>query len=166
MRRVTPASVSLALVTVLVLSACSSSSTSAPPTPSPSNISGDYLGTMTDSAAGTGTASATLAQTGASAGGTLTFAPTSGTLTAHLSMTIAGSNATSGAMVIDYPNNGPTCTFSMTGTYDTSTNVLNGSYSAVTNCSGQSGTFSLTQQCTDTITGHARREKVGGIVTC
>ncbi|HEY5341733.1 MAG TPA: hypothetical protein VIK27_11960, partial [Candidatus Aquilonibacter sp.] len=78
--------------------------------------------------------------------------------------TIASSNAFKGAMVVDYTN-GTTCTFSTTGTYDTSTNVLAGSYTAVTNCTNDSGTYSLTQQCTDTITNGERRD-VGGITSC
>jgi hypothetical protein len=35
--------------------------------------------------------------------------------------------------------------------------VITGSYSAVTNCSGQSGTYSLTQECSDTVTSVGRR---------
>jgi hypothetical protein len=160
------ASASLAVVFVVALSGCTSSNPAPTPTPSPPNLSGDYAGTMTDSVAGTGSAAGTLAQTGNTVGGTIAFSPASGTLDPSLSLKVATSDAVSGAMVIDYPNNGPTCSYSVTGTYDANTGVLSGSYSAVTNCSGESGTFSLTQQCTDTITGHVRRAKVGGIAPC
>jgi hypothetical protein len=157
----------LAAIFAMVLAGCNTGSSSSPATPAPpTNISGDYSGTVTDSVAGASNATATFAQTGYDAGGAVTFTPTSGTLTGQMSITINTSNAVSGAMVIDFPNNGPTCSFSVTGTYSTSTNVLSGSYSAVTNCSGESGTFSLTQQCTDTVASHIRREKTGGIAPC
>ncbi len=75
---------------------------------------------------------------------------------AQIALAIASDNSLSGAIVIDYPS-GTTCTFSTSGTYNTTTSVITGSYSAVTNCSGQSGTYSLTQQCTDTVTNAVRR---------
>lgn len=65
-------------------------------------------------------------------------------------------------MVIDYPS-GTTCTFKITGTYannGTTSAVLSGSYTAVTNCTGDTGTFTLTQQCTDTVTSGERRVNV------
>ena len=68
------------------------------------------------------------------------------------------------SMVIDFAN-GTTCTFSTTGTYNSATAVLSGSYSAVTNCAGDTGTYSLTQQCTDTITSVRRRDGTG-VVAC
>jgi hypothetical protein len=157
----------IAGVFAMILAACSSSNSSGSVAPAaPTNISGDYSGSVTDSVAGQANATATLAQTGYDAGGAVTLTPASGTLTGQLSLTLSASNAVAGAMVIDYPNNGPTCSFSVTGSYSTSTNVLTGSYTAVTNCSGQSGTFSLTQQCTDTIASHIRRERVGGTSPC
>lgn len=130
-------------------------------TPSPaavSNISGDYIGSMQDAQSGTGTATATLAQHGSSAGGEVTAQMASATLTAQLSLAITKGNALSGAMVIDYPN-GITCTFSTTGTYTNngSSAAINGSYTAVTNCAGDSGTYVLAQQCTDTIASVDRR---------
>jgi hypothetical protein len=66
--------------------------------------------------------------------------------------------------VIDFAN-GTTCTFSTTGTYNSATAVLSGSYSAVTNCTGDTGTYSLTQQCTDTVTSGRRRDGTG-VVAC
>jgi hypothetical protein len=148
---------SLTVAALLALTACNSSTSPSPTsTPQPTNISGDYSGTMQDAQAGTGNATGTLAQHGNNAGGAMTFTPGSGALTAQFSLTISGSNAVSGAMVIDYPS-GTTCTFSTTGSYNSSTNVLNGSYTAKTNCAGDTGTYTLTQQCTDTITSATRR---------
>ncbi len=155
----------LAIAACVALSACSgSTSPTTPATPQPTNISGDYAGTMTDAQGGSGTATATLAQRGSTAGGAVTDKEASATLTAQISLTLSAANATSGAIVIDYAS-GTTCTFSTTGTYDTSTNVLSGSYTAVTNCSGDSGTYSLTQQCTATVTS-ARRRDIAGIAAC
>jgi hypothetical protein len=153
----------LAMAACVALTACSGS-TASPTTPAtPSNISGDYSGTMVDAQGGTGTATGTLAQHGFTAGGTFTDTESSATLNAQISLTLTASNATSGAMVIDYAG-GATCTFSTTGNYNPTTNVLSGSYSAVTNCSGDSGTYSLTQQCTATVTSDKRR--FGGIAAC
>jgi hypothetical protein len=148
---------SLTAAALLALTACNSStSPSTTSTPQPANISGDYSGTVQDAQAGSGSATGTLAQHGTSAGGAITFTPNSGSLTAQMSLSINASNAISGAIVIDYPN-GTTCTFGTTGSYDTNTNVLSGSYSAKTNCSGDTGTYNLTQQCTDTVTSSLRR---------
>lgn len=145
----------LAAAAIIALAACNSSTS--PSTPAqPTNISGDYAGTVQDAQAGSGAATGTLAQHGTGAGGAITFTPSSGALTAQMSLSINASNAVSGAMVIDYPD-GTTCTFSTTGSYSTSSNVLSGSYTAKTNCAGDTGTYSLTQQCTDTITSAERR---------
>jgi hypothetical protein len=166
MRRVAFNAVFLTLVSVATLAGCSSGSSTPAATPTPSNISGDYSGTVQDGHGGSGTAAGTLAQSGFDAGGAITITEAATTLTAQLSLTLTTSNATSGSMVIDYPNNGPTCTFNTTGTYNPSTNVLSGSYTAVTNCSGDSGTYSLTQQCTDTITSGRLRRMTGGVTAC
>jgi hypothetical protein len=153
-----------AVAACLVLTGCNSSP-STPSVPAPSNISGDYSGTVQDAQGGAGTATGTLAQHGANAGGSITDTEAGATLNAQISLTIASSNHVSGTIVIDYPNNGPTCTFSTKGAYSTSTHVLSGSYSAVTNCAGDTGTYSLTQQCTDTVTSGYRR-MIGGIAAC
>jgi hypothetical protein len=154
----------IGLVISIVLAGCSNGSTTPSPG-APTNISGDYAGTVTDSVAGTGNATGTLAQTGSTAGGQIAFSPTSGEQTLNLSLAINSQNSIAGAMVVDYAS-GTTCTFNVSGSYSTSTNVLSGSYSAVTHCSGQTGTFSLTQQCTDTVASHVRRENIGGTTPC
>ena len=118
-----------------------------------SNISGDYLGTVQDAQGGAGNAKATLAQHDADAGGAVKDKETNETLNVDVSLTITSSNSTSGALVIDFPpaRSGPVCTFSTTGTYDSTTGILSGSYTAVTGCSGDTGTYTLTQQCHDTV---------------
>ncbi len=140
---------SAALVSALLLAACTSSSVQS--VLQFANISGDYSGTMNDSVGGAGTATGTLAQHGNSAGGAITDVESGGTITAQMSLAITTSNSVSGAMVVDYPG-GATCTFKTSGTYNAGTNVLSGTYTAVTNCSGQTGTYSLTQLCHDTVT--------------
>ncbi|HEY5095163.1 MAG TPA: hypothetical protein VII69_08625, partial [Candidatus Eremiobacteraceae bacterium] len=117
------------------------------------NISGDYLGTFQDAQGGTGNAKGTLAQHGGNAGGGIKDKETNKTITVDISLTVDSSNSTSGAMVVDYPplQTGPVCTFSTTGTYDPTTNLLTGSYTARTGCAGDTGTYTLTQQCHDTV---------------
>lgn len=154
----------LAVAASLTLAACNGS-VAPPVAPTPTNISGDYSGTVQDAQGGTGTATATLAQTGFTAGGTINVKQAAATVSSQISLTLTTSNAVSGSMVIDYAN-GTTCTFSTTGAYSTTTNVLSGSYTAVTNCAGDTGTYSLTQQCTDTITGVERRRMTGGVAAC
>jgi hypothetical protein len=118
-----------------------------------SNISGDYVGTVQDTQGGSGNAKATLAQHDANAGGAVKVKEANQAITVDVSLTITSSNSTSGAMVIDFPpaKSGPVCTFSTTGTYDPTSNVLTGSYAAVTGCTGDTGTYTLTQQCHDTV---------------
>ena len=150
-----------ALSICIALAACNSSSTpSQTPTSAPqvANISGDYTGTMQDAQLGSGTATATLAQHGSNAGGGITGKFATATITPAVSLNVTASNAVSGAMVVDYAN-GTTCTFSATGTYANNGTVatLSGSYTAVTNCAGDTGTFTFTQQCVDTITASERR---------
>jgi hypothetical protein len=137
---------------------------SAVPTHIP-NISGDYSGMVNDTQGGSGT----LAQHGSSAGGAFTIAQATQTLTANFSLTMVSSNSFNGSVVIDYPSGGPTCTFHTTGTYHdngSSSAGINGSYRAVTNCSGDTGTYSLAQQCTDTITSVDRRRPMGFPIPC
>ncbi len=142
------------LAAMLALAACTHNSTNPPATIS--NISGDYTGTVQDSVTGAATATATLAQHGASAGGPLSMTAGSTTLTGALALVITTSNSLSGTLVEDLPS-GTTCTFSTSGSYDTSNSQITGSYTAITGCTGQTGTYTLAQQCTDTPTSTARR---------
>lgn len=140
---------------LLALAACGGSSTSTTP-PAPPNISGDYTGTVQDSVAGSLNATATLAQHGSSAGGMLSTTAGATTFNSSLALSISGSNAVNGSMVQNLPG-GATCTFGTTGAYNATTQQLTGTYTAVSGCTGQSGTFTLTQQCVDTVTATARR---------
>jgi hypothetical protein len=153
----------LTLISVVALGGCSGSVAPVAST-QPSNISGDYSGTVQDAQGGSGTATATLAQTGSTAGGTMTVKETTQTIAAQISLAMTPADATSGSMVIDFAN-GTTCTFSTSGNYNSATAVLSGSYTAVTNCTGDSGTYSLTQQCTDTVTSIRRRDGTG-VLAC
>lgn len=166
MRRVLLSTGFFTLIAVIALAGCSSGSVApATATPPPTNISGDYSGTMQDAQGGSGTATATLAQTGFNAGGTIAVKETSQTVSAQISLALTASNTVSGSMVIDFAN-GTTCTFSTSGNYNATTAVLSGSYTAVTNCSGDTGTYSLTQQCTDTVTSDRQRNLTGGVTAC
>jgi len=150
--------VAVLLAAVLTLPACTHKNTTPP---APPNISGDYTGTAQDSVNGALAATAILAQHGGSAGGTLTTSvPGGATLTSAISLVISSSNALSGTIVEDLPG-GVTCTFSTTGSYNTTSQQITGSYSAVTGCSGQSGTYTLNQVCTDTVTTAAGRRRMG-----
>lgn len=147
-----------ALAASLMLAACKGSST--PAAPVYSNISGDYSGTMQDTQLGSGTVAGTLAQHGNSAGGQMTETTSGGAQNFQFSLAVDTSNNLTGAMVID-ESSGTTCTFSTTGTYDPSSNSITGTYSAVTNCSGDSGTYTLAQQCYDTVTSKGKRRVLG-----
>lgn len=157
--------VMLVVAATAMLAACTGNGTAPAPAPTPANVSGDYSGTTQDAQGGSGTATATLAQTGFNAGGAITIKEAAQTVTAQLSLSLTSSNAVSGSMVIDFAN-GTTCTFSTSGTYSPTTAVLSGSYTAVTNCAGDTGTYSLTQQCTDTISGLRQRNLTGGVTAC
>ena len=50
-----------------------------------------------------------------------------------------------------------TCAFTFTASY--ANNAITGSYSAANNCAGRTGTFSLSQQCTDPATSIDRTTK-------
>lgn len=148
-----------ALCAALLATACSSNTTVT--TVSPANISGDYTGTLTDGVNGTFTSATTpvavLAQHDAAVGGTMTLPTSSGDLSASVSMTLANDDAFSGTLVVDFPNNGPTCAYSTSGTFTPSTNAISGSYAAISGCAGDSGTYALTQQCYDAVTNVLRR---------
>lgn len=147
------------IAAALIFTACNKASTPSPAptaTAAPSNVSGDYTGTITDSvSANSGTVkTGILAQHDGNAGGVLVNTTSAGDVNAAMSLSVNSSNAVTGSMVVDYPS-GTTCTYSVTGTYTntgTPPVTLNGNYSAVTNCAGETGSFALTQQCSDTVT--------------
>jgi predicted outer membrane repeat protein len=146
--------IAVAIAACVALVGCSSGGIIT--TPTPTNISGDYAGTLADAQNGSSTATATFAQNGASAGGAIAATWNGVAIAAQTSLTIASSNAVTGTIVIDTPTGGQ-CTFSTTGSYDTGTNVLSGTYRAITNCAGDSGSYTLTQRCTATATSAENR---------
>ncbi len=161
MRKLGTSIAACAIASLIAAAGCNSSTTPSPspsPSSSPANVSGDYVGSVQDAQGGSGTATATLAQNGSNAGGAITIAQTGATLTAQVSLAIASGTSLSGAMVVDYPN-GTTCTFSTSGTYSNNgtSAVITGSYTAITNCAGDTGTYTLNQQCIDTVTSTLRR---------
>ena len=119
------------------------------------NISGDYSGTLQDSQGGSGSATAILAQEDRHAGGAIIAKQPGKTINIEIALTIApdGHHSTRGAMVVDYPpkGSGPTCTFVTSGLYDPTTNILSGSFTALSGCSGDYGTYNLTQLCHDAV---------------
>ena len=165
MNKVRINAVALAVAGCMMFAGCDSPTiTSASPPAAPANISGDYVGTMKDGQGGAGTATATLAQHGATAGGAITDKEAAATIVAQISLTIDSANSLSGTMVVNYAG-GTSCTFSAKGAYDPSAGVMTGSYKAVTNCAGDVGSFTLKQQCTDTISD-AKRHPMGLPAPC
>ncbi|MDQ2680456.1 MAG: hypothetical protein M3Y21_05460 [Candidatus Eremiobacteraeota bacterium] len=147
----------------LVVSACNGGGTQ-PAQVRITNISGDYTGTVQDSTSDALTASAILAQHSNAAGGTLSLAAGAKTLVTGISLIIAANNAVSGTIVEDLPT-GVTCTMSTTGNYNSANSQITGSHTAVTGCSGETGTYVLNQQCSDTVTNVLRRRPMG-VTSC
>jgi hypothetical protein len=119
------------------------------------NMSGDFGGLMQDVQNGTGSATATFAQHGNNVGGAITIVRPSGTVTADASFTISTTNTIAGTLVIDYPTQ--QCTYTTTGSFDPNSNTLTATFSAITNCTGDTGSFTLTQSCSATVDSDARR---------
>lgn len=110
----------------------------------PLNLSGDYKGKFQDDAYGSGKATASYAQSGASVGGVLTVKYAKSTITASV-VQVAGTSGVTGQTVAG--SGSLYCTFATTGTYDAKTYTLSGKYTAVYGCTGENGTFTLKQQC-------------------
>jgi hypothetical protein len=146
-------SVTFLVIAALSLSACGNQSVTL--ASAPLDLAGQYTGTATDSVFGNATASTTLAEAGTTLSGTILILATTShaTLSQSVSWTVASGYTISGTVT----DPGGQCTFSSTGVYDASTNVLSGKYTAVSGCSGETGTFSLTQQCTNPVSDAARK---------
>lgn len=118
------------------------------------NVSGQYSGTVTDSALGTGTASANMVASDASIGGWFAFAFGSNTYDNPV-LLASGRNGLRGDFEATIEN--VACRFSFKATFDRATHKLHGSYqSAGSGCSGESGSFELKQQCYYNLQGDAR----------
>jgi hypothetical protein len=105
------------------------------------NLSGQYRGTVKDNMHGKGTGTATFAQNGSSLGGTL---DSGSAVIADVAWTIDGTNVDGSSVIVTTSGY---CTLSLTSTYNTKTFKLAGKYHAVHGCTGETGTFSLKQQC-------------------
>jgi len=151
---------SLWLVGTLAVAGCAAKSS---PAPGLVQVSGEYTGTAQDSVAGAQTVATTLAQHGSSVGGTLTLTAGGVSNTEAVAWTLTTQKGLSGTGTETV--GAATCTFAMTGAYDTTTNEINGTYSAVTGCAGTTGSYTLTQQCTDPATAE-RRRPAGFIAAC
>lgn len=148
----------------VAVSGCDNGTTSAPPVAAAlSNIAGEYTGTVQDSTLGTQSATTTLAEHGSSIGGALTLTSGASTSTWAIAWTLTTANAVSGSGSVSV--NGPTCTFAMAGTYNTSSGQITGTYQAVNGCSGRTGSFTLNQQCSNPAAA-ARRRPLGVTQPC
>jgi hypothetical protein len=120
-----------------------------------SEIAGQYSGSVTDSVLGTGTAVANLASAGSSVGGWYGFTFAS---TTYSNPTAAegGWRGIEGTFVATIASS--SCIFAYRASYDSSSFELNGKYKAISGCSGQNGSFSLTEQCYYSERGDIRRD--------
>lgn len=143
------ASLGALLIALVAFSGCNSNSNPPSNPPTVSQIAGEYTGTVTDSTFGSGSAAITLSQKASSIGGTLTETFGTSTISNALAVTIDLDGNISGSAIATVNPAQPTCGFNVTGTYDSTTGDLKGSYTAYSGCSGQTGTFTMTQQCTD-----------------
>ncbi|HEV7180299.1 MAG TPA: hypothetical protein VGN11_10510 [Candidatus Baltobacteraceae bacterium] len=150
------------VIALVAFSGCGGSNSGLPGNPQTvPQTGGEYIGTAADSAFGNGTAAVTLSQTASSIGGTLTETFGSTTISNALAITISFSGDVSGNGVATV--NGASCGFNVTGAYDPATGALTGKYASYSGCSGQTGSFTLTQQCTDpTNVQNTRRRPEGG----
>lgn len=108
------------------------------------NLSGQYSGSVSDSILGTGSAAANFAGQAENFGGYFgfTFGTVLYTDAASAARTPRGMEGLFVATIAS-----TACSFSFRANYHGSNNRLSGRYQAVVGCSGEHGTFSLTQQC-------------------
>jgi hypothetical protein len=142
------------IASLFTLSSCGGGAVVSPPAAG-LDLAGQYAGTGTDSILGSARATTTLSESGSTLSGTIVFvsSATGATLSQAVTWTIGPSYAISGTTKFT----GGSCTFSSTGAYDTSTNALAGTYTATSGCAGETGTFTLVQQCTNPITADRKR---------
>jgi hypothetical protein len=108
-----------------------------------SKIPGQYIGRATDTKFLRGKARVDLSEAGRAVGGDFNFSfhkPLRGTI----ALTVA-KNDLAGIMTATVRS--VACTFNVTATYDPQAVTLDGTYVAKSGCSGESGTFNLTEQC-------------------
>jgi hypothetical protein len=150
MRRNKHLAAALLLAATLVLAGCNNNgnvTTIPPATPAPpfTNVAGQYHGTVHDSVLGKGAALGDFSQTRSSVGGRLEFTFGSHTAVNSVAMVLSRSNALKGTGIATIGS--AACTFAIAGSYDATNFNLSGSYSATNGCSGQTGTFTMTEAC-------------------
>ena len=149
MRRNKHLAAALLLAAPVVLAGCNNNNvTTIPPaTPAPrfTNVAGQYNGTVHDRVFGNGAALGDFSQTGSSVGGRLEFTIGSRTLVNSVALVLSHSNALSGTGIATIGN--AACTFAITSSYDATNFKLTGNYSATHGCAGQSGSFTLNEDC-------------------
>ncbi|MBV9718102.1 MAG: hypothetical protein JOZ77_02200 [Candidatus Eremiobacteraeota bacterium] len=107
-----------------------------------SSLSGEYKGTFVDSVRGTMKVTLWLSQYESSLGGPLT---TPSSTPADVAWNSSGSSV-KGNTVVQSPS-GTYCVFADSGTYDSQTRKLTGSYTAAYGCTGEYGTYTLSHKC-------------------
>jgi hypothetical protein len=125
------------------------------------NLSGQYVGTIEDSLGGKGTVGASLAQYKSAIGGRLKVKLAKDSHTDLLAFALSSPATLTGNLI--YAGSAA-CTLRTTGKYDAATHRLTGSYRAVHGCSGETGTFSMEQQCYYVLSGPATPE--AGLKQC
>jgi hypothetical protein len=110
----------------------------------PTGIAGWYKGTVTDSKYGKGTANFQLTQVGQSAGGELLTTFGKNTITDVVSMVVSADLTAGGSAIALLTNQ---CSLQITSAYNPGKGVLTGQYSAFRRCTGETGSFTLRQQC-------------------
>lgn len=140
------------------------------------NLTGQYSGSVSDSVLGSGTAIANFVGAGGGLGGYFVF--TFGSANYDNPTIAAGgrndlqANGYRGGHgdvfgAFESTIASTACEFYYSASYSSSSNELTGSYKAVNGCSGQTGTFTLTQQCYySSGRQHSVRREGGGIMGC
>jgi hypothetical protein len=132
-----------------------------------SKIPGQYLGRATDTKFLRGKATVDLSQAGKAVGGDFKFSFHKA-LRGTMALSVA-KNDLAGVMTATVRSQ--ECTFNVSATYDPQAFTLDGSYTAKNGCSGESGTFTLTEQCyyLDAARTHSLdevRPAAGGLKPC
>lgn len=127
------------------------------------NVAGQYAGRVDGGALGNGHARGSISQFGDSVGGPLAYTFASGKRANAAAATLQSDGSMHGTMVATVGT--VACTFKFSANYDKSTHKLSGSYRAVHECSGDSGTFSLDEKCYYVLRSDIRRD-IGGLMPC
>ena len=125
---------------------CGGSSPSTPSTPSTPSLTGTWIGTETDTIAGTGNLQSTISQSGSTLSGTysLSFPNPMFSNGGTVSGTVNGSTVS----ITATPSNPAICPALDTATLNAAANQITGTYAAVSGCNltHQTGTFIATKQ--------------------